>query len=402
MRRSGNSQIGSPPRWRLANPVPASRIVAFDYLRGGIVVLVVLHHSMLAYTRFGHFDRVHYLWSSAPVIDASKWLGFDLIVLFSDSYFMPLMFLLSGLFVWPSLRRKGSLDYGRDRLWRLGMPFAVAVVSVVPLAYYPSFLLTGATIGFGEFWTAMVLRGPWPSGPAWFVGVLLLFDLAAAAVYALLPRGPPAGAGKFVLRPAQCFGSLVALSAIGFLPLLMLFGAARWFSFGPFAVQASRIGLYGVYFVSGILAGRHGLQRFSVATDKASPWGWPLLAGLLYLGFVATQIARRAGWLSLPPPAWLGLYGLYLVLFCAAASIACFAIMLRYVQRPTPLGDSLAANAYGIYLVHYAAVIWLQYALLDLPGYAVVKAMLVFVVALLLSWGCTLVLRRIPYVARII
>jgi hypothetical protein len=91
-------------------------------------------------------------------------LGFDLIVLFNDSYFMPLVFLLSGLFGWPGLTRKGSLVYLRERLLRLGLPFAVAVVSVNPLAYYPSYRMTGATAGFGEFWTGMILRGPWPSG----------------------------------------------------------------------------------------------------------------------------------------------------------------------------------------------------------------------------------------------
>ncbi len=382
--------------------MPAQRIVAFDYLRSFIVMLVVLHHSVLAYCRFSHFDRVHYLWSSAPVVDTSKWVGLDLIVLFNDSYFMPLMFMLSGLFVWPSLTRKGSLLYGRDRLLRLGLPFAVAVVTVIPLAYYPSFRLTGATTGFGEFWTAMIVRGPWPAGPPWFVAVLLGFDLAAAAIHAVVPRVGLRGSSGDIPSPWQCFGILVVVSAVAYLPLLMVFGQARWFTFGPFAIQASRIGLYGVYFLAGSLAGRHGLARFSAALCRASPWQWPLFAGLLYLGFVALQIARLSGQLSLTPQEWLWLYGVYSVLFCAAANVAWFAIVLRFVRRPTRLGDSLEANAYGIYLVHYAAVIWLQYALLDLSAHAIVKATLVFVMALLLSWGCTIVLRRIPGVARVI
>jgi len=45
----------------LDRAAPAQRIVAFDYLRGLVVILVVLHHSVLAYTRFSHFDRMHYL-----------------------------------------------------------------------------------------------------------------------------------------------------------------------------------------------------------------------------------------------------------------------------------------------------------------------------------------------------
>jgi peptidoglycan/LPS O-acetylase OafA/YrhL len=400
VRQSASSPIGSPRRWQLDEAAP--RIVAFDYLRGIIVVLVVLHHSVLAYTRFSHFDRLHYLWSSAPIVDASKWLGFDLIVLFNDSYFMPLMFLLSGLFVWPSLTRKGSLHFAQDRLLRLAVPFAVAVVSVVPVAYYPSFRMTGASAGFGRFWMEMVSHGPWPSGPAWFLCVLLAFDLAAAAVHPMFRRPAVDGASNVTLRPLQYFGFLVAMSAIGFLPLLMVAGPSRWLSFGPFAVQASRIGLYGVYFLAGILAGRHGPERFSEAAAGASVWQWPLSAGLLYFGFVALQSARSAGLLTLPQPAWSGAYGLFIVLFCAVATFAWFAIVSRFLRRPTPLGDSLAANAYGVYLLHYAAVIWLQYALLVITGYAIVKATLVFIAALLLSWGCTSVLRQVPGVARVL
>jgi surface polysaccharide O-acyltransferase-like enzyme len=66
------------------------------------------------------------------------------------------------------------------------------------------------------------------------------------------------------------------------------------------------------------------------------------------------------------------------------------------------LGDSLAANAYGIYLLHYAAVLWMQYALLDLSVNAIVKAALVFTVALVTSWGATSALRQIPRVASVI
>jgi hypothetical protein len=40
----------------------------------------------MAYCRCGHFDRVHYLWFGALIVDASKWLGFDLIALFNDSW----------------------------------------------------------------------------------------------------------------------------------------------------------------------------------------------------------------------------------------------------------------------------------------------------------------------------
>ena len=89
----------------MAEPARAGRVVALDHLRGSVIVLVVLHHAVLAYCRYGHFDPRHYLLSTAPIVDAAKWLGFDLIVLFNDGFFMPLMFLLSGWFVWHGLNR---------------------------------------------------------------------------------------------------------------------------------------------------------------------------------------------------------------------------------------------------------------------------------------------------------
>ncbi len=61
-----------------------------------------------------------------------------------------------------------------------------------------------------------------------------------------------------------------------------------------------------------------------------------------------------------------------------------------------------AANAYGVYLVHYVFVVWLQYALLALPLFAVVKAAIVFGGTLLLSLVTTAAVQRLPIGARLI
>ena len=42
-----------------------------------------------------------------------RWLGFDLVVLFCDSFFMACMFFISGLFVHDSLSRRGPSNYSR-------------------------------------------------------------------------------------------------------------------------------------------------------------------------------------------------------------------------------------------------------------------------------------------------
>jgi glucans biosynthesis protein C len=308
--------------------LPSGRIVAVDYLRGFVTILVVFHHSVLAYCQYSHFDPTHYLWSSAPIVDGTKWLGFDLLVWFNDGYFMPLMFLLSGLFVWPSLNRRGSIAYFRDRVLRLGLPFAIAVVTVIPLAYYPSFRMTGVPTGFAQFWTGTILVGPWPGGPAWFLGVLLAFDFAAALIHWMFAQGKDARA---LPRPLTGYTLLVALSVLAYLPFLALFGPTRWFAFGPFEVQASRVGLYAAYFLTGIVAGRRGMAY------SLNPRGWARWSLLTIVLFccLAAIVLSRMNVLVISPLAALMIYGLCLVLFCAAANFALFSIFARFV-RPFP------------------------------------------------------------------
>src|SRR5881409_855490 len=121
----------------------STRLVALDRARTVITLLVLIHHSAVNYTHFGRGDKM-------------RWLGFDLVVLFNDSFFMAFMFFISGLFVWSGLARKGWAAYLGGRAWRLGVPFLISIFVLMPIAYYPTFLryhLPGTTdFSFLHFW----------------------------------------------------------------------------------------------------------------------------------------------------------------------------------------------------------------------------------------------------------
>jgi surface polysaccharide O-acyltransferase-like enzyme len=59
-------------------------------------------------------------------------------------------------------------------------------------------------------------------------------------------------------------------------------------------------------------------------------------------------------------------------------------------------------NAYGIYLLHFIPLIWMQYLVYDLSLPAFAKFAIVFAVTLSTSWAATSLLRRIPVLARMI
>lgn len=147
--------------------------------------------------------------------------------------------------------------------------------------------------------------------------------------------------------------------------------------------------------VAGFLLGR--LTRLGIPFRADGPfakrwWAW-LLAWLLSYGGLTLVFASA-------PQSPLARY--IFVVEMALAVLGLTAVFVRFARRHVPILDSLSANSYGIYIIHYLVVIWLQYAALGVDLPAVVKGAIVFFGGLALCWGLIAVLRRIRAVARII
>jgi peptidoglycan/LPS O-acetylase OafA/YrhL len=371
-------------------PSATPRNFALDHARSFLTLVVVLHHAVIAYTYFGHTDP-------------KSWIGFDVIVTATDSFFMAAFFFLSGLFVWPSLSHKSTGAHLRDRLLRLGLPFAIAAVTVIPLAYYAIALRSNPDLTFTAFWWKTVTVGPWPSGPVWFVWVLFAYDLLATVLYRLSPSviDPINRLSEQCLnRPARFFLFLLAVTAIVYVPALIYFSPSRWFEFGPFSVQASRILLYAAYFFIGAGIGAANLNLGVLSADgrlAKSRWGW-MVTGLAFYGLMWVMIYIKREILGNPDtlPIWyLAIYGLLFVTFSAAILFAILGFFLGS-KRSWNMLNRMQGDAYGIFLVHYPIVLWLQYWLFDYDLPAIVKATIAFVLTVILSWGVTAALRKIP------
>jgi hypothetical protein len=204
-------------------------------------------------------------------------------------------------------------------------------------------------------------------------------------------------------RPAVLFGVLIAFSALAYLPMAAVFGPLEWTEVGPFSFQTSRPFLYGVYFLAGVAVGAHGSQHGLLAPDGRLAERWPLwLVGSFGAFGVTVYLSLMI--LAMPEgsvaPGWLIAGGSTFVLSCALSSFAFLALFVRFARVRAFV--SLRDNAYGMYLVHYPFVTWLQLALLAAPVPIGVKAVGVIVSTVALSWGTTAALRRVPAVARVI
>ncbi len=413
---SATSKVGPVPQTQtarpaLAKPPETQYNVSIGYLRAFVTVLVVAHHAALAYHPYAPPSPASLVaqprwWMAFPVSDSARWSGFAALVGFNDVFFMSLMFFLSGLFVWRSLQRKGVGVFLRDRVLRLGLPFAVAAALLAPLAYYPTYLTTASHAGVAGFWQQWRALGVWPAGPAWFIWVLLAFDCAAAGLFLILPNWGEAlgrisaGADR---RPVKFLGLLIAASALAYIPMALAFTSFAWASFGPFFFQTSRIFHYFVYFLIGAGVGALGTDKGLLAADGKLARRWLLWTATALVVFgIATTATIAALTAHQSQRMWEILMDSTFVFSCAATSFAFLALFVRFARRRTRIWDSLTANAYGIYLVHYAFVSWLQYALLNTKLPAVAKGSMVLIGAVVLSWSVIAALRRVPAVARVI
>ncbi|MDE5458139.1 acyltransferase family protein [Bradyrhizobium sp. CSA112] len=379
------------------------RLVALDRARTFITLLVLIHHAAVNYTHFGNGDKM-------------RWLGFDLVVLFNDSFFMACMFLISGLFVHDSLTRKGAANFLRNRAWRLGIPFLVSIFVLMPIAYYPTFLryhLPGTTdFNFFHFWWRTLTVGPWPSGPAWFLWVLLALDAIAATLWALGPRLlKTSGLLIFSLRdqPRTAFVAFLVFSIAVYVPMRLIFGDASWLEPGgyPLPIQTSRILLYAGYFLTGVGIGVVSLRAGILSEDGELAKRWPvwLAFSSLFYGAILLLVYAHHNWIAdfdSPPLSWQIGYSLAFALFSAAMTFTVLAVSLSFAASTMRLLDAMRPQAYGIFLTHYIFVIWLQYAVYDYSWPAFAKFAAVFFGTLALSWAVTLLLRKIPAVARMI
>ncbi len=384
------------------------RAIWLDYLRAFITVLVVAHHSSLAYTTFASFNPQAYNASTHPIVDTVRSKALDIFEDFNDIFFMSLMFLISGIFVLPALARKGRRTFVRDRFYRLFIPFAIAVTFLMPLGYLASWRLAHGNCDLHAFLTDFITVEHWPPGPPWFIAVLFFFNVIVAAGYRkwrLTLQRWASGLAGIAGKPFRVLLLWYFLTFCLFMPLVLIFGGSAWFGIGPFAFQLSRILLYFGYFILGMLIGALGTDTGLLAEGSAfmkkAPL-WAILCLLAYTGlkWAGGPIEALADQNKINEIQARLLYRPIWTLSCTASCIAFITLFRRLCHSARPAWDSLSANAYGIYLIHYIFVLWLQYLLIPVPLSALAKFALTFTGSLALSWVIIVLVRRIPLVGK--
>ena len=119
------------PTRRVANPATGerTRFAEFDAIRATAILLVVTLHAALAYT---HDDVPRLLWG---VREPSSGRGFDLFCRWAMGVSVPVFFAVAGFFAAAIHEGRGGLGFLANRARRVGLPFVVGSVTVLPACF---------------------------------------------------------------------------------------------------------------------------------------------------------------------------------------------------------------------------------------------------------------------------
>ena len=142
-------------------------------------------------------------------------------------------------------------------------------------------------------------------------------------------------------------------------------------------------GAYAGYFFLGVGIGAIDLKGGLLAQngEMAARWKIWLAFAVLFYGAILFLVYAHHNWVAdfnSPPWSWRVAYGLAFALFSAAMTTAEISTFVRFAKSPLTFLDALRPSAYGIFLVHYIFIIYLQYAVYEPALPALVKFAIVF------------------------
>jgi peptidoglycan/LPS O-acetylase OafA/YrhL len=369
---------------------PTTRIFFVDNLRAFVVVLVVVLHGAMVYM----VDAPPWWY----VIDAQSSLFFTILVILVDVPIMLIMFYISGHFALPSLVKRGPEGFLKEKFIRIGAPWIFGVLFLAPLTAYIYFVSRGIDMSYLEYWSSTFWSTSFQQSVYWFLGILMLLFFLLVLAYDISERLRTAQ--PQLSRPGWKFFTIFwALMSLGMLILMGWFPIDTWFTNMRILVfQPLRLPLYFGYFVLGIYAYLNGWFRPGGYSPRLLPWAaiW-LGSGLLYLANRIFVLPNAAD-LLIPE---IG-HALLFNAFCLSSLMAGIALFQQKVNIDTPFWQSLSTNSYGIYYIH--PLILYPLALLarpfSLPLF--LKAPLVIISAILLSWVVSaFFLTKAPIVRRV-
>jgi glucans biosynthesis protein C len=375
---------------RTAAAPATARLAYVDTLRVFLAGLVVAHHAGQAYGPTG---------GDWPVFNPTRAAILGPFFAVNAAFFMGLFFLIAGYFVPYAYDRKGPARFLTDRLVRLGVPLLMTslVLSLITSAQ------RGQEQSLSDALLTYLLRPE--VGHLWFAGHLIVYAFGYVAWRRLTrqhgkatERLAPPNHGRIVVYT-------LGLAVISFL-VRTVFPIDRWVYLAPFIrAELAHVPQYLSLFVLGIVAYRRDWFG-QLPTAVGMVW---LRVGLLAATLpYAITVLRELTPLNMSLFSAGGMHVSALIwstveaCICVGLCVGLLTVFRERANRQGALVRELAAESYGVYVIHVFPVVGLQMALAASPLAPLAKFGIVTLLAVPLCFGLTYLLRRLPGVTRVL
>ena len=379
-----------------ADDRPAGRHRYVDNLKVLLIAAIIAMHGIGSYA--GTIEVWTYTEMREATLSPVAEIALVVLALPFGLFLIALLFLVAGLLTVPSIDRKGPGRFARDRLVRLGIPFAVYVLVIQPTVVYA----LEHPLGYspGSYWEEFLGEEHiLDTGPLWFVGVLLIYSLVYAGWVRLRGQGTPRPAPTIRARHLALAVAVVAPTSFA-IRLVYPYGGDAGFTDLNLWQWPACIAV----FAMGIVAARQGWtesvpDRLRRTCRIVALVAVAAMATLMVAAGLLERVEDMMGGPNLLAAAFAALDAV----LCVFGSVWLLSVAQRRLTRPLPHGSALARSAYGAFILQTPVLIGLAVALRPLALPAEVKALVVAIGGVAASFGVAwLLVTRVPGVDRVL
>jgi glucan biosynthesis protein C len=351
-------------------PSPRGRLACLDWLRFLVVLSLAPFHAAISFTGMGSvyvYDtpvRDILLAGGTPVFMGPHALSY--FTIFMDNWFMHLLFLVSGIGVALSLRKRSPAQFLGERCNRLLLPLVICTPLVISVQSWLGALSFGRFSGsflafFPHFFnginTGSHSSGNFEWGHLWFLAYLFVFSALALPLFLLIRRR---GEASRILSVARGFAAvpLLLLPAL-WTGLLEAVFRPGWPGFLNLVNDWANFTVYLSFFLAGYLVGT--VPELLQATEKHR-------RAALILGVIAF-LARLATYRVVAVPDG---YNAANIIAQAFRGIAAYGLVLaalgygqRYLNGQSRMWGIARDLSFPLYILHYAPLTAATYLLLN-------------------------------------
>jgi surface polysaccharide O-acyltransferase-like enzyme len=382
--------------WQLEGTMGESlktRFVYLDNVRSFVIVLVIAMHAAVTYSSMGDW---YYVEGSLENLSIFEMVFFGFSQSFLQAWFMGILFFISGFLAVKALARRGTFNFIKERLFRLGLPLLLYVFIVSPIIY---FILLGNVPenSFIVNYSLFITKFWWidATGPLWFVETLLLFCIG----YVIFKKMFSYFIKIQDITSKNIVFTIVVTGIIAFLVRLIFPIGSSFLN-----LQFSYFTSYIVLFIAGVLIGENNLLD-KITDEKNIKWiKIALIAGtplwfiiVLFGGALEGETYFNGGfyWQSFAFSQWESLTAI-------GFSIGLLAFFRKKVNWNNKLASLIRNNSFGIYFLHAPILITITLLLTDLALNPILKFAIVTMITFLACLMLSFLIRKIKPIGNLL